>query len=88
MNFNKGDIFWNKQKSQHPIIFLEWIDEPNIFKAFIISTEKIATNLIMSDNHFFMKDNSGKDFTIINKPSYLILDYFFKKEIEWLKKSC
>ncbi len=38
----------------------------------------------MKDDHFF-KDNSGKDYAIVNKPSYLVSDYSFKKKIEWLK---
>ncbi|WP_343659636.1 hypothetical protein [Chryseobacterium sp.] len=55
------------------------------FKACIISKENIAGNIKMEDDHFFIKDNLGKDYAIINKPSYLISDYTFKKEIEWLE---
>ncbi|MDQ1855792.1 hypothetical protein [Chryseobacterium sp. WLY505] len=85
LKFTKGDIFWNTKKNQHPIIFLEWINEPETFKACIISKENIAGNIKMEDDHFFIKDNLGKDYAIINKPSYLISDYTFKKEIEWLE---
>ncbi|WP_100075668.1 hypothetical protein [Chryseobacterium camelliae] len=85
LKFTKGDIFWNAKKNQHPIIFLEWIDEPETFKACIISKENIAGNIKMEDNHFFIKDSFGRDFAIVNKPSYLISDYSFKKEAEWLK---
>ncbi|MGA9212358.1 hypothetical protein [Kaistella sp.] len=85
LNFNKGDIFWNIKKNQHPIIFLEWIDKPLTFKACILSTENVKGNIKMEDSHFFLKDYTGKDYTIINKPSYLIKDYSFKKDVDWLK---
>ncbi|UFK97749.1 hypothetical protein [Kaistella faecalis] len=85
LKFYKGDIFWNIRRDQHPIIFLEWIDKPLTFKACILSKEPLVGNIKMEDSHFFLRDNSGKDYTIVNKPSYLIKDYSFKKEVDWLK---
>ncbi len=85
MNFEKGDIFLNKDSGQHPIIFIEWIEKFETFKGYIISSMKVGSNLLMEDDHFCKEDDLGKKYTIVNKPSYLIIDHAFKKKMEWLK---
>ncbi|WP_185949170.1 hypothetical protein, partial [Elizabethkingia anophelis] len=56
------------------------------FKACIISSKRIGDNPMMENNHFYKKDDSGKDYSIINKPSYLVVNHSFKKETNWLKE--
>ena len=84
MDIQIGSIFQNATPGQHPVVFLGWLKKNEVLKACIISSENIGNNRIMQDEHFIRADDNGNIYKIQNNPSYLITDYKFAKEINWI----
>ena len=81
----KGDIYWakNKKDHPHPIVFLEWIDTVR-FKGCILSSNAVKENLLIQPSHFMKKNNMGIQFEFPSKKTYLVTSDVFIKMDYWV----